>query len=158
MSAHYDFCKAFDLRPETPAEVIDILHYMSHPSEQPRAIPNHIFFHNDSWRTMLSDVNDQRYPGVAGTIIRKAYRHTQAGTDVYRTTFCFRCTVLDDSFYETWWLFCECIAPHVETAGWVGYYREEFKLHPTLMYFRGGKVYICEVTQSPLDIRDGQPW
>ena len=77
---------------------------------------------------------------------------------MYYDTLSLRCYLLDDTFFHIWWLFAEWIAEYSATTGLVGYYREELDLHPTLIYFRDGKVYISEVTQRPISIHDGTPW
>jgi hypothetical protein len=64
--------------------------------------------------------------------------------------------MLDDQFYAGY-AFLEWLAGHSETVGLVGYYREGLALHPTLLYFKGGKVYLAGVT-SPREMHTDEPW
>ena len=66
--------------------------------------------------------------------------------------------LLDDGFYECWWRFAAWLARHSESTGCVGHYREEADWQPTLIYFRDGRVYTCQVTQAPTRLGDGEPW
>lgn len=160
MSLHYDWAMAFDLKLDTPQLIIDTLKYMtrSHDYDFPTPFDD-IFFSGSSWRNMLQiEAGDTYSPGEVGSLFRQAYRYTKLGVDTYYYTLSFRTYMLDDGFYEEWWTFCEWIAPYSETIGCVGYYREVYDdLHPTLIYFKDAKVYICEVQQTPLDIREGKP-
>ncbi len=160
MSLYYEFSMAFDMRPNTPQQVIDTLHHMTRSSlDELDNPPEHFFFKGNKWRNMLQPHSgDPRFPGEFGSALRKAYRYTQFGVDVYRHTLCFRCCLLDDDFYDIWWGFCQWIAPHCESVGCVGYYREQSEWQPTLVYFRDEKVYVCQVQQTPVEIHDGTPW
>lgn len=160
MSLHFDFALACYLKPDTPQEVLDTLQYMTRSEDYEFGDPpDHPFFKGEYWSNMLQiRTGTAHFPGEFGSIFRRTYRYTQADADVYRYTLSFRCHMLEEEFHEKWWAFAQWIAPYSETVGCVGYYREEFDWQPTLIYFRDGKVYVCEVTQTPLDIQDGKPW
>ncbi len=160
MSLHFDFALACYIKPDTPQQVLDTLQYMTRTEDynfdQP---PRHPFFQDEYWRNMLKALMDSTcFPGQFGGTFRRVHRYTQANVEAYRYMLSFRCYMLEDEFHENWWPFAQWIAPYSESTGCVGYYREEFDWQPTLIYFRDGKVYVCQVTQSPLDIQDGKPW
>jgi len=162
LSAHFDLAIALDLKPDTPQQVLDTLRYLmrteDYDFDNP---PDHEFFtrwDDQHWRNWMPLAENSTYsPGEAGSSLRRVYRYTQHGQDVYRYTFSFRCWMLDDGFYE-WWPFAKWLALHSHTSGYVGYYREEFDLHPTLIYFREANVYTLRVTGDPIPIRGGKPW
>jgi hypothetical protein len=113
----------------------------------------------EGWRSMLQE-RASRFPGEAGSRLRRAYRYTRHGIDQYRDTFSFRQEVLDDSIGE-YIAFVEWLAPYSETEGWVGYFRshiDEVGAQPVLVYFKQGRVYMSDSTQSPKDIATGAPW
>src|SRR5262245_17099578 len=138
MSYHYDFALACDLKADTPQQVIDTLAYMARKADYPyNNPPAHSFFDEGwHWRYMLQMLPEETYsPGNVGSCFRRAYR----AEGVYRYTLGFRCWMLDDTFY--WASFTDWLAPHSETEGCVGYYREEHDWQPTLIYFKSGEVF-----------------
>ena len=163
MSLHFDFALACDLKPNTSQQIVDTLAYMTRSSDyrfdDP---PKHPYFSDDpydSWRTMLQITpKDTHLAGEVGAILRRVHRYPYAATDQYRYTFSFRRFMLDDEFYQVWWNFSQWLAPYSETQGFVGYYREELALQPTLLYFRSGEVYLHEVTQPPYSLRHKTLW
>ena len=159
MSGHYDFAMAFDLRPDTPQFVMDVLRFMvGETTAQPNELPEADLFRDEDWRTLFQiDDYYASLPGEYGSRLREAYRYGLAGNEVFRNTLSFRCYLLDDTFYTAWWQFAEWVAPHSETTGCVGYFKEEFAEHPTLIYFKQGKVFMNQITSTPLSIRDGSP-
>jgi hypothetical protein len=63
-----------------------------------------------------------------------------------------------EELYMLWWQFLLWIALYSETKGYVGYYRETFRLHPTIVYFKNGSIYTHEIEQQPKGIVDGKLW
>jgi hypothetical protein len=71
--------------------------------------------------------------------------------DVYYYTLSFRRCMHDDVEFDILlWAFLNWLAPYSDTEGFVGYYREMYTLHPTLIYFQKGKVYKLEVDRKPI--------
>ncbi len=163
MSLHFDLAIACDLKPDTPQQVINTLQYMTRTEDYDfHDPPAHEFFTRPGpdWRLILQIPHGTMpygFPGVAGSSFRRVYHHTQFGVDVYRHTLSFRREMLDDSFYD-WWPFAEWLALYSESSGCVGYYRATYDWQPTLIYFRDGRVYTCEVTQRPVEIRERKLW
>jgi hypothetical protein len=160
MSLHFDLTIALDLKPDTPERVIDTLAYMTrvedYTFDNP---PQHEFFEDNYWRKMLRAAPEDTYvPGRLYHSFHKAYRFHQGGESHYRYTLGFRCYLLDDVFYEACWRLLEWPSPHSETEGYVGYFREELALHPTLIYFKHGSVYIVDAKAVPEPIRGEPPW
>ena len=161
MSMYFDGAIACDLKPDTPQQVLDVLQYMTRKEDYAfDSVPSHSFFTtNEEWRDFLQI--DQEWtcaPGLVGSDFRKTFRYTKNSEDVYRWTLSFRRTMHDDyEFPDFWWEFLFWIAPYSESTGFVGYYREEFELNPTLIYFQSGKVFTSEVTQSPAG-SNGEEW
>jgi hypothetical protein len=50
--------------------------------------------------------------------------------------------------YLLWWNFLYWLAPYAE-GGFVGHFREEHSLHPTLIYFKRAQVFRIEINQDP---------
>jgi hypothetical protein len=50
----------------------------------------------------------------------------------------------------------EWLAPYNE--GLVGYFRSDLGVRPALLYFKQGRVYMSDITQTPRDIATGAPW
>jgi hypothetical protein len=50
------------------------------------------------------------------------------------------------------------MAKYSDADGCVGYFKEEYGQHPTLIYFRKGKVFMHEVTQPPVSLKNEEPW
>ena len=100
---------------------------------------------------------DIRFPGEAGSRLRWAYRYTQYGVDQHRHTFSFRQEVPDDTMGD-YIALVEWLAPYSETEGWVGYFRSDIGEHPVLLYFKQGRVYMSDITQTPQDIATRAPW
>jgi hypothetical protein len=168
MSIHYDFALACDLKPDTPQQVLDTLAYMTRSADYPfHDPPAHPLFGAqdidgeavEDWRIMLHE-RESRFPGEAGSRLRPAYRYTQHGVDQYRYTFSFRQEVLDDAIGE-YIALAQWLALYSETEGWVGYFRADLDdggAQPVLLYFKQGRVYMSDSTQSPKDIATGAPW
>jgi len=156
MSLHFDFAIACDLKPDTPQQILDTLSYMTRVEEYAfSSPPSHPFFEGDSWRDILLAKSEQTYlPGDLISSFRKAYRYEIGNEKHYRYNICFRCFLTDDAFYGTWLLLAEWLLLHSETDGYVGYYREEFSFHPTLIYFHGDAVCIYEMTGTPTPVRN----
>jgi len=155
MSLHFDFAIACDLKPDTPQQILDTLSYMTRAEEYAfSSPPNHPFFEGDSWRDILRAKSEQTYlPGDLIGSFRKAHRYEVGSEKLHWYTICFRCYLIDDVFYEMWWLLAEWLLLHSETEGYVGYYREEYSSHPTLIYFKDNAVCIHEMTGTPVPIR-----
>lgn len=160
MSLHFDFTLACILRPDTPQAVLDKLAdmtkaedwYANSPTDEPPASDYEISYQLRHWGAVHG------FPGVFGSVLLNAHQYGVADKHIYRYTFCCRSRMLDDTFYQEWWEFAGWLAQYSETVGWVGYYREEDALHPTLLYFRDSKVYISEITQAPVGLLDGETW
>jgi hypothetical protein len=160
MSLYFDGFFACDLKPDTPQHIIDTLRYLTRTEDYAfEPLSDHDFFDGDDWRAFLQPDDDWACaPGLVWSDFRQAYRYTQYGEDVYRATISFRRTMHDDvEFYILWFAFLDWIAPYSETVGFVGYYRESFSLHPTLVYFNHGNIYKVDITEMPIGI-GGQGW
>jgi hypothetical protein len=159
MSLYFDGAIFCDLKSDVPQQVIDTLQYMARVEDYTfDSPPDHDFFKVDGWRDWLR-TKVACAPGFVGCEFRKVYRYTQQNVDYYRYTLSFRRCMHDDvAFYVLWWLFLPWLAPYSETTGYVGYYREEYTLHPTLIYFKNSKVCVNEITQNPIGLLEKESW
>jgi hypothetical protein len=156
MSLHFEVAIACDLRPDTSPQVLDTLRYMLREEEYAfDNPPAHRFFEGSGWRSFLGIPDWVPFAGEIGGSLRLAVRHGPDGSG-YRHTLSIRSFMLDDQLYDGF-EFLEWLAGHSETVGLVGYYREEMDLHPTLVYFKGGKVYLAGV-KPPREMHTDEPW
>jgi hypothetical protein len=132
---YFDGFFACKLKPETPQQVIDVLHYMTRQQDYEfKEVPAHRFFEVEEWEDFLQIGNsDYRCaPGLVGSELRKEHMEYVSGKRVEYYTISFRRTMHDDvEFFEHWWNFLDWIAPYSDATGFVGYYREMFDLHPS---------------------------
>ena len=143
---------ALDLSPEAPAEVVDILSYLTRPKDYTfEPTSDHEFFTISGWRNFLQiDPAHSSQAGLLWSDFRRAVRFTHKDVDHYRHTLSFRRLMHDDvEFYQLWWQFLYWLAPYVETGGFVGYYRETYSLHPHIVYLNNGKVFQVDVSGEP---------
>jgi hypothetical protein len=49
------------------------------------------------------------------------------------------------------------LALQSETKGFVGYYRDELRWWPTLIFFKDDEVYFHEAKETPTPMRNGAP-
>ena len=151
MSLYFDGMIFCDLKPEIPEQVINTLQYMTrshdYSFDNP---PEHEFFEVDAWRSWLQiQPNHTCGAGMVFSNFHKTKRYGPNNTKVDYYTLSFRRCMHDDvEYYILWWAFLYWIAPHCE-SGFVGFCRETFTLHPTLVYFRNGKVFKYEVEGNP---------
>lgn len=160
MSLYYDGGLACDLKPDCPQQVMDTLHYLTRVTDYTFSTPpDHTFFTIEGWRDFLqSNRGSTCAPGITGSDFRKRLLGLKNDEEIYRYTLSFRRTMHDDTeFNVLWWHFLVWLAPYGETVGYVGYYREKYTLHPTLIYFQNGKVYQVEIMQTPQGLT-GDSW
>ncbi len=157
MSVYYDFALACDLESHTPQQVVDTLSYMTRIDDYEfNDPPDEDLFKGETWKYMLQGTVTG-FPGKAGSRFRYVFRYQQGDEDVFQHTLSFRSYVLDDSFYE-YLLLAQWLAPYSLTRGYVGFFRTEYDDHPTLLYFKAGKLYTAEVIDTPKDIETGSVW
>jgi hypothetical protein len=63
-----------------------------------------------------------------------------------------------EAFYMPFPALAEWLAQWAISVGWVGYYHRRSLAHPTMIYFAEGKVYMLQVTGSPVGMIDGDPY
>jgi hypothetical protein len=163
MSLHFEVAIACDLRPDVPQQALDTLQYLLRSEEYAfDDPPSHPWFTGDAWRWFLhcrsaQDASDWvACAGEVGGVLRLAYRYGADGPPT-RHTLSIRCYMHDDQFADGVG-FLEWLAGLSDTIGLVGYFREKYALHPTLLYFKGGRVYLTEVTRPPREMHTDEPW
>ena len=164
MSLWYEGYLAFDLLPDASREVLDTLQYLTRTEDSDfENPPNHEFFTIQGWRSFLQiETAPSGLPGLFWRDFRRLLRYSHKGQEHYRHTLSFRRLMHDDVEYgQLWWQFLYWIAPHVETIGYAGYYRETYALHPNIIYLKDGKVFRAEVSVLPVgwygETWDGDP-
>ena len=153
MSLYFEGYVAFDLSPNTPQDVIEILSYLCRGEDYDfDVIQDHEFFDGDYWRNFLKIENHScGLPGMTWREFDKVIRFQKSGEDHYRHTLSFRRTMHDDvEFYHLWWHFLYWISPYIETRGFVGFYRDTYSVHPTPIYALDGKIFRSEISSTPV--------
>ena len=146
MSFHFEFMLAFDLKPDTPTDVIALLRYLTRTEDYafdgapPAPIAEYWERDDPGWRQLLQK-RDALWYGAGSAISQFAvappWRQT---TSVTQYTLTIRTDAGEADFYQLWSQFFQWLAPYSATEGWVGYYREEGNREPTLLYFEQGRV------------------
>src|SRR4051794_18085511 len=100
MSSRFVISVAFDLKEDTPQQVIDILsHMVGLHHHEFTELPKHDFFGDEYWPTTLQGELSW-FPGEGGAWLRRVSRYsrplTQGGGEVYFHTFSFRCESKED--------------------------------------------------------------
>ena len=127
MGMYTELVLGFNLKENTPNEVVDILTYMIESGEGDRqpVIPDHDLFKTWRWKFMLSC--DSYY--FAG------FTHSEMSYDDIGKQWevNIRCNLKNyDNEIEK---FIDWISPYVELRGFAGYSRYEESDEPTLIYF-----------------------
>ena len=157
MSVHYDFGLACDIKPTAPQQIIDTLKYMARTEDYEFSNPpRDDLFEGETWREMLRS-GCSYFAGETGAVLRNTLRYIKEKKEASKYTFSFRNCILDDEMGE-YVVFVEWLTQYSENTGLVGYFRSVYSDHPTLLYFRDGRVYISEIIGTPKDIRNGSPW
>lgn len=166
MSLHFEFQLTFNFVEPLPSTMIRAMEFLTGqrlepPNEWPD--PESDFVRSDQARlpllSLLAQASQSRLNnGEAVCSFRRAFRYQHAGEDHYQYTLHFRCLWHDDAFYHTWWQLVPWMAKYSDADGCVGYFKEKYGHHPTLIYFRNGKVFMHEVTEPPVSLKDEEPW
>ncbi len=147
---------ACDLIENIPQNVVDILKHLVTPENaEVNNLPDHRFFEDEFWDTLLSDARLPWFPGEGGAVLRRVSRYfrpaNQGREEVFFYTFSFRCEGNDDGitdFIE----FLDWIAHYSHTQGFVGYLQDEYDEHPTLVYFKQGKLMLSDTPPPPQEV------
>jgi hypothetical protein len=163
MSLHFEFQLAFNFVEPLPSPVIEAMEFLTGQRTEPPdnwPNPDDGFVRSDDARfpKLSALAQGELNCGDAVCSFRRVFRYRRAGQEHHQHTLHFRCLWHDDDFYHTWWRLVPWLAKYSDADGCVGYYKEEYEQHPTLIYFRQGRVFVHEVTASPISISDGQPW
>ena len=163
MSLQFEFQLAFNFVEDLPTAVVQTLEFLTGQRTDPPAEwpdPENAFIQSDAARAPLLSALTQGEPNCGDNIcsFRRVFRYCWADHDVYQYTFHFRCLWHDDDFYHTWWVLVPWLAKYSDADGYVGFYKEQFTKHPTLIYFQKGDVYFREVLEPPVPFVDGKVW
>lgn len=123
MGMYTELVCAFELKKDTPKEIVDILKYMVDEGEEPVENPNHPLFETDRWHFMLTS-NSYYFDGDTTSTVRKDH--------IAETIVTIRCNLknYDDEIEK----FIDWIKPYSNTRGFIGYKRYEQDEHPELIY------------------------
>jgi hypothetical protein len=153
-ATYKEFFLTCDLTPDLPVQVYATLRYMTRTEEETfEHAPMHELFEQQGWQDMLRSGERRAFAGVSRCEL--ATRRDLGGMDTYTLSITYEGGD-DDLMLFT--MFAEWIAPYSSTVGWVGYFRAEHDLYPTLLYFKHGRVYLSHDEQKPLDMEDDRPW
>lgn len=165
MSSRFEFQLAFNFVEELPTAAVEAMEFLTGqrpdpPTEWPDPDNDFVASHDATFPLLAVLAHDEPNCGDGICSFRRVLRWQTFGGDEdhYQYTLHFRCLWLDDDFYHTWWRLVPWLAKYSDANGCVGYYKERDESHPTLIYFRQGKVFFRKVTESPTSIIDGLPW
>ena len=158
MSSYFDGFFACDLKADVPQQVIETLQYMTRTEEYTFTnVPDDKFFKDADWKDFLRPPQDYRVaPGWIGSELNKMTRYISGTETEDYYTISFRRSMHDDHEWGVlWWDFLFWIVQHSDMNGYVGYYREKYAQHPTLIYFQDGNVHWLRISETPERL---DPW
>ena len=124
MGMYTEINVCFDLKKDTPQNVIDVLHCLIDGADEPSNLPKHEFFDCDRWH-MVACCDSYYFDGTTNSKIvfddiSKCYKvNIRANLKNY-----------DDEIEK----FLIWLAPYMDTLGFIGYTRYEEYDDPTLIY------------------------
>ncbi len=131
MGTYTKFAADFELKKNTPNEVLETLLYMYGMGVQPGQLPDHKLFSTNRWAKMVYGSDS----GLAGS--RFGFDREEGSWKVR-----VRCNLKNyDSEIE---LFLEWIYPYMATKGFIGYIHSETRAVPILIYtdkLESGEIY-----------------
>jgi hypothetical protein len=114
-----------ELKPDVPAEILEILQHMANDAPKPESVPDHPFFECERWSFMC----------LCDSYYFDADTHSTLRHDYQGGWFlCIRCNVKNyDSEIEK---FIDWIGPYLnkDKGDFLGFYRYEETETPTLIY------------------------
>lgn len=128
----------FNIKKDTPKNIVDILHYLIDSNDEPSDLPNHEFFKCDRW-DVVACCDSYYFDGITNSKIvfddiLKCYKvNIRANLKNYDNEI--------DKFLH--WL-----ARYIATEGFIGYTRYEGYDDPTLIYINYGTVAYKGVEQD----------
>lgn len=143
---------AFDLRDDAPETVLSVLRRLADPaSSLPADLDGFPLSDDGDWALDMFDAAPLvRFPGHAGARFGQEYRHDrpadQGGEPVHKWAFTGR-AILHDDVAALGPEFLQWVAPHSDSAGFVGYIRSDHEWDPVLVYFEGGKDYYLDLSK-----------
>lgn len=148
----------FDLKLDTPQEILDVLHYMMGTRtdiEQGAIEAMATLFDGDALilKGILSAGHEMmRMPGRTISSLQPAYRYelplAQGGAAVYFQTFSLHAERVSDMLPD-YMPILKWLAPYIETRGFVGFWRSEVDVSPILLYVNNGSLFMLDVDQNP---------
>lgn len=126
METYTELVMGVTLKQETPDIVIHVLKYMmvSTVKFKPPVLPDHPLFETRNWKSMLHS-DSSRFGGFTHSEKKwdKAY-------EVWKVNI--RCNLMNyDNEIEKFW---DWLVPHINTRGFVGYWRCEKDEHPIPLF------------------------
>jgi hypothetical protein len=140
----YEVTFSLFLRDDTPARVLDELHWHLGLSDQR---PDTCVVGYD---TPEMFPHEQTYlPGKEVAVLRRQFRYGQGETAHYAWGLHARLFWGDDQLAEVWWQLVGWLAAYADEDGYAGSFREELGEQPTLLLIRGGKPHVCGFGEQP---------
>jgi hypothetical protein len=151
MSVDTELVLACNLKHDVPEEVLHLLRFLCEGERavpRPSDLPAHPFFRTERWQSVLN-AGSYHLPsgGPSARLIIKEWKNVTGAQPP--KSLIVRCDLKNYDFEIQYFL--QWFAPYSRTSGFVGYYRHEEALHPTLIYFfPDGKVALLEPTDEQL--------
>ena len=161
MGDRYDFELTANLREEVPEHVLQMLSFLLCPGgEAPTQVPDHPFFGPGWMRDPFINWASSCDPHMGDTAcsFRRVLRYTRHDVDHYQFTLHLRFAAKAETVFEVGLLFATWVAVWSDQNEFVGYFKGEHAIHPTLLYFHDQELYAREVTERPQRATDGALW
>jgi hypothetical protein len=136
MSVDTELVLACNLKGDVPEEVLNLLRFLCGGPERPprpadEDLPAHPFFRTRRWEQVLSNGSWYDRGAAPSRLIIQEWKNVTGMKGP--KSLVVRCDLKNYDFEIQYFL--QWFAPYSQTIGFVGYYRHEEALHPTLIYF-----------------------
>src|SRR5690606_34435330 len=152
MELDYEYGFTVRLADDLPAPVVDALSRLA----ERKALDSFPATGADSAEVADADIfrllTDEKAGGHA-----QGFRFDREGAEG-EWHFCCWGAAPAEAFFMPFPALAEWLAQWSNSIGWVGFYHRRSLAHPTMIYFAGGKVYMLQVTGSPVGMTDGETY
>jgi hypothetical protein len=152
MELDYEYGFSIRLVDDLPASVVDALTRLA----EQKALDNFPATGANVAEVADADIfrllTDEKAGGLA-----QGFRFDRDGVDGEWHLRCWGAAPAE-AFFMPFPALSEWLAQWALSAGWVGFYHRSSLDHPTMIYFAASKVYMLQVTGSPVGMIDGDPF
>lgn len=131
----------FDLKKETPQCVIDLLHYLIQPNEQPKNLPEHPLFQTERWRLLFT--------GSSAYFDTEPYASLTSSDTHYHLKTCANFKNYDGEID----LFWDFITPYIDEipGAYLGHkFYEENEAPTNVLFVSEGEIEFVKSERAPI--------